>query len=252
MLDQAPWVRFVVIVGGSMLLAALIMLLIRRRYKKPSGESHNEVAGFIFATVGVLQAVLLAFIVFALWEAHGTAERAAAQEAAQVLATARYAATLPQPVRHELPEELRLYAETVLNSEWMTMSEGDSSKGDAAIGAMWHSYDKLHPPENYANAATLLTDLSTARTQRILSSQAALPSVFWVVLVGGSLITIIFAFVLYMENARVHALMVALLAGIMALCLWLILEVNHPFAGAVQVSTDSFEHALQVINAMMS
>jgi hypothetical protein len=72
----------------------------------------------------------------------------------------------------------------------------------------------------------------------------------WVVLVGGSIITLVFAFVLYMENAQIHALMVAMLAGIIALCLWLILELNQPFAGAVQVPKDAFEHVLHVLNGM--
>jgi hypothetical protein len=60
MLDQPGWVNCLIIVGGSMLVAALLTLLIRRKVRQPSGESHNEVAGFIFATVGVLYAVLLA------------------------------------------------------------------------------------------------------------------------------------------------------------------------------------------------
>jgi len=250
MLDQPAWVPFLVVVGGSMLVAAVVTLLVRQKVRKPSGESHNEVAGFIFATVGVLSAVLLAFIVFALWEGYGTAERAAAQEAATVLATARYANTLPEPVRHEMHDQLRAYSEVVLNDEWKTMTQDSGRQGDRVMSELWSTYGKLRPKADYSEAATLLSDLSTARTQRILSSQAALPVVFWIVLVGAGLITVIFAFVLYMENAQVHALMVALLAGIIALCLWLILEVNQPFAGAVQVPKDSFEHVLHVIDAM--
>jgi hypothetical protein len=75
MFDLPTWLRFLIIVGGSMLAAAGVTLLIRRKVRKPSGESHNEVAGFIFATVGVLYAVLLALIVLAIWEAYGTADR---------------------------------------------------------------------------------------------------------------------------------------------------------------------------------
>jgi hypothetical protein len=250
MLNQLELLRLLVIVGGSMLAALVVTLLIRRKVRKPSGESHNEVAGFIFATVGVLDAVLLAFVILALWEGYGTAERAAAQEAALVLATARYGATLPEPARHAMHDQLRAYAEVVLNNEWKTMTQDAGLAGDRLIDALWSSYGTLRPPGAYAQAATLLSDLSTARTQRILSSQAALPRIFWIVLVGGSLITLVYAFVLYMENARVHALMVALLAGIIALCLWLILELNHPFAGAMPVPKDAFEHTLQVINAM--
>jgi hypothetical protein len=97
--------------------------------RKPSGEIHNEVAGFIFATVGVLDSVLLAFIVLALWEGYGTAERAA-QEASLVLATAGYAATLPEPRRHEMHDQLRAYAEVVLNDEWKTMTQASGGAGD--------------------------------------------------------------------------------------------------------------------------
>jgi hypothetical protein len=251
MFDQSTWVAFLVIVGGSMLVAAGITLLIRKKVRKPSGESHNEVAGFIFATVGVLYAVLLALIVLASWEGYGTAEHAAAQEAATVLAIARYASTLPDPERREVLDHLRTYTEVVLAQEWKTMSQNTGDAGDQAILDLWNTHGTLQPRGDYSTGETLLSDLSTDRTQRILSSQATLPAIFWVVLVGGALITLIFAFILYMENAQVHAWMVALLAGIIALCLWLILAVDHPFEGAVQVSKDSFEHALHVLDGML-
>jgi hypothetical protein len=249
-LDQQTWINFVAIVGGSMLFGAVVTLLIRRKVRQPSGESHNEVAGFIFATVGVLAAMLLAFVVFALWEGFGTAERATAQEAAMVLATARYATTMPEPMQHEMHDQLHRYAEIVLSSEWKTMTEESGRAGDQVIANLWSTYGKLRPAGAYEQAATLLSDLSTARTQRILSSQSVLPNVFWFVLIGAAFVTVIYAFVLYMENARVHALMVALLAGTFGLCLWLIFEVNHPFAGAVQVPKDAMEHALHVIETI--
>jgi hypothetical protein len=250
MLDQPAWVNCLIIVGGSMLVAAVVTLLIRRRVREPSGESHNEVAGFIFAAVGVLDAVLLAFIIFALWEAYGTAARAVAQEAATILATARYNTTVPEPVRHELLGGLRTYTEIVLNHEWKTMTEASGAAGDQAIAALWSTYGQLRPPGAYEEMATLLSDLSTDRTLRILASQAALPALFWVVLVGASVITLIFCFVLFMESAWVHALMSALLAGIIAMSLWLIFELNHPFAGGVQVPKDAMEHALHVLESM--
>jgi hypothetical protein len=252
MLDQSTWVEFLAIVGGSMLVAAGVTLLIRQKVQKPSGESHNEVAGFIFATVGVLYGVLLALIVLASWEGYGTAEHAAAQEAATVLATARHATTLPEPVRHELLGQLHAYTEIVLTDEWKTMTQSSGSAGDQVILDLWNTHAKLHPRGDYSTGETLLSDLSTARTQRILSSQATVPAVFWVVLVGGALITLILSFILYMENAQMHALMVALLAGIIALCLWLILAVDYPFAGAVSVSKDSFEHTLHVLDGMLA
>jgi hypothetical protein len=153
MLDQPAWVNGLMIVGASMLVAALVTQLIRRRVRAPSGESHNEVAGFIFATVGVLDAVLLTIMIFALWEGYGAAEPAAAQEAATILATARYATTVPAPVQHELIGGLRTYTEIVLTREWKTMTEAAGAAGDRAIAALWRGGDAALGPEHTPHAA---------------------------------------------------------------------------------------------------
>ena len=101
LLTQPAWLTCLVIVGGSMVAAGAVTLLVRPRVKSPSCEHHNQVAGFIFAAVATVHAVLLAFLVFAVWQDFSTADRAAAQEAATLLATARYAAKFPEPIRHQ-------------------------------------------------------------------------------------------------------------------------------------------------------
>ena len=70
------WLLFLLIVGGSVLLAWVGTLLLRRLTKAPMDDRQNEVAGFIFATVGVLYAVLLAFTVIIVWEQYLSAENA--------------------------------------------------------------------------------------------------------------------------------------------------------------------------------
>jgi hypothetical protein len=57
-------------------------------------SSNNEVAGFKFATVGVLYAVLLAFAVIVVWEKFSAAEDHVALEAAAA------ATLLPAGRRH--------------------------------------------------------------------------------------------------------------------------------------------------------
>ncbi|HEX8032669.1 MAG TPA: hypothetical protein VF510_02425 [Ktedonobacterales bacterium] len=73
------WLLFILIVGGSMSLAGVGTVFVRRRMKAPMDEAHNEVAGFIFAAVSVLYAVVLAFMVFAVWEEYNGARQAASQ-----------------------------------------------------------------------------------------------------------------------------------------------------------------------------
>ena len=51
---------------------------------------NNEIAGFKFATVGVIYAVLLAFSVIVVWEKFSDAENAVAEEAGATAALFHY------------------------------------------------------------------------------------------------------------------------------------------------------------------
>lgn len=81
-------------------------------------------------------------------------------------------------------------------------------------------------------------------------NEANLPAPFWFVLVIGAAITICFCLVLHMENVWLHAGMTALLTGLIAMCIWLIVAINHPLAGDLHISTNAFEYALHVINSL--
>ena len=49
-------------------------VMVRRHVTLERLSTNNEVAGFKFATVGVLDAVLLAFVVIIVWEKFSEAE----------------------------------------------------------------------------------------------------------------------------------------------------------------------------------
>jgi len=74
----------VVIVGGSLLLVLLAILLVRRLVPHQTMARHNDVAGVIFAIMGVTYAVVLALIIFALWEKHAETRHILDREANSV------------------------------------------------------------------------------------------------------------------------------------------------------------------------
>ena len=78
---QPLWLSAALLIGATTLLAMAAPVLVRRRVKTERLRINNEVAGFTFATVGVLYAVLLAFAVIVVWEKFNEAEHAAAEEA---------------------------------------------------------------------------------------------------------------------------------------------------------------------------
>jgi hypothetical protein len=76
------------------LLSMAGLILVRRWIGLDRLKTNNEVAGFKFATVGVLYAVLLAFAVLVVWEKFNRAEENVAQEAGGAATIYRLAAGL--------------------------------------------------------------------------------------------------------------------------------------------------------------
>src|SRR5262249_15705820 len=75
------WYSGIVVVGLPMVLAMVGSILVRRYVTLEKLAENNEVAGFKFAVVGVLYAVLLAFAIVVVWERFSNAENNVATEA---------------------------------------------------------------------------------------------------------------------------------------------------------------------------
>jgi ABC-type multidrug transport system permease subunit len=92
--------------------------------------------------------------------------------------------------------------------------------------------------------------LSEERVARLMESQNSLPGIFWFVLTVGAIMTISFSFILRVADVRLHIFMVLLLTCSITLCLWLIIVMNDPFVGTMQVSSDPLKYALYVIDTL--
>ena len=75
------WLSAFLIVGLPTALAMFGPVVVRRFVQLDKLRTNNEVAGFKFATVGVIYAVLLAFAVIVVWEKFNDAELNVAREA---------------------------------------------------------------------------------------------------------------------------------------------------------------------------
>jgi len=245
------------------LLFALIVVLpvctsyvgisyMRRSTRRPQrSESHNNVAGFIFATVSAIYAVLLGFLIVDVWNQYYNADQAVIQESSAIIGAARTAMALPEPARGKILDRLRSYAEIVINEEWRSdVGLEGSPRALTTINEIWAIYYSVPLDKVDTNMTASLDALSAGREVRLLTNETSMPVIFWVVLVTGGVITISFCFILQMEDTRVHAGLTALLTAIITICLWLILLINHPFSGDFRVTTNAFKHAIYVINSL--
>lgn len=94
--DVPLWVQGVIITLAAEIYAVGLMLLSRYVYGISRLELNNEVAGFKFAVVGVFYAVMLAFVVIAVWEDYRDTEAAVRDEAKATVDLFRVAEALPE------------------------------------------------------------------------------------------------------------------------------------------------------------
>jgi uncharacterized protein (DUF983 family) len=219
---------------------------------------HNDVAGFIYAVLGVIYAVLLALVVIATWEEFGRARVTVETEANALAEIFWLAHQLPEPEGRELQELCRSYAEEVVNVGWPLMEQGrtPSLERSQETSRAWVLIDDIratiqgYEPRTaageqlYAEGLDQVQRLADARRTRLVAAEDSLPTVLWVVLIVGGIVVVGFAYLFGMENTVAHALMVVALAGVIALVLFTIAALDHPFSGGARVGPEAFELVL--------
>jgi Protein of unknown function (DUF4239) len=253
-----PVVYGVLVVCGACIAAVIGLALVQRLVPVETRKEHNDVAGFIYAVLGVIYAVLLALVVIAVWEDFGRARDTVETEANALAEIAWLAHALPEPEGRELQELCRSYAEEVVNVGWPLMEQGEtpslersqeSSRGWVLIDdirATIQGYEPRTAAEEqlYAEGLDQVQRLADGRRDRLVQAEEGLPTVLWVVLIVAGIVVVGFAFLFGLENTGTHALMVVALAGVIALVLFTIAAMEHPFSGGARVGPDAFELVL--------
>jgi hypothetical protein len=252
LLDTQPlWLSGALLIGVATLLAMAAPIFVRRRVPSERLRINNEVAGFTFATVGVLYAVLLAFAVIIVWEKFSEAEHAAAQEAGAVATLYRLANGIGEGPGEALRESLTRYARAAVTEDWPAMARSESSR--EVTRALDSTYTALltFTPDDGRGTALLdealrqLDLLTEARRTRLILASGAVPGVLWFVLVGGAFVTVGFTLFFGTENLRVQALMTGILSFLIFSGLLVIIAINHPFAGPVRVHPEALLEVLE-------
>ncbi|MDQ1358132.1 MAG: hypothetical protein QOJ52_3418 [Acidimicrobiaceae bacterium] len=244
------------LLGALMVVVAVAisvggLMLVRRNVALATLEQHNDVAGFIIAVIGLLYGVLLAFVVIIVWQQYDAATSNANHEAISVDLLYRDAALFPDqtaPIR----QTLREYAHSVVDDEWHAMSDrqGDSPVTDHLVGQLLTQFRAVHiqsPEEQtfYTESVKRVYDLADARRQRLDANSNQLPGVLWIVLLAGGVITVGFTYFFGVSHFASHVLMVAALAAMIALTLYLVLSLDLPFSGDLRVGPHAMEQAIR-------
>ncbi len=122
--SQPLWISGLIIIGGGTLASMLGPALVRRCVALDRLTINNEIAGFKFATVGVLYAVLLAFVIIVVWEKFSEAEANVVREAGAAENLYRLSQGLGDFSGPDLRKAVGTYLKAAMADDWPAMDKG--------------------------------------------------------------------------------------------------------------------------------
>jgi hypothetical protein len=189
--SQPLWISGVIIVGGGTLLATLGPSLVRRFVALERLTINNEIAGFKFATVGVLYAVLLAFVIIVVWEKFSNAEVIVVHEAGAAENVYRLSQGLGDVSGRDLRNAVIVYLKAAVADDWPAMSEGLPTARGPAKQALDEIYFMVSIANEQTDRAVIseifsqLDRITESRRSRLVAAEGAVPTVIWLVLWDG-------------------------------------------------------------------
>ena len=249
----------VLVVGGVCLISLIGFELVHRLVPTQSRQRHNDVAGFIYAALGVIYAVLLALVVISVWEEYQAASETVEQEANSTAEVFLLGYELPDPEGAHIQELARSYAEEVVHKEWPLMAQAEQPvlEQEAGTSAGWDLIDDLRAtlhgfePQTkseeqlYAEGLDQVGRLGDARRTRLIASEEGVPGILWSVLIFGGIATVGFTYLFGLQSTWAHRLMVVTLAAVIGLVLFTIAALGHPFSGGARIGPGFFELVLE-------
>jgi hypothetical protein len=244
------WLLGLLLVVGLPLVTVALQALVRRAAPDIVKGEHNDVAGFLIAVVGVVYAVTLAFIVIVTWEGYRDARTVVHHEAGSLRSLYRDTEALPEPTRSQMSTLVLRYGREVAEGEWAALDEGEGSRAAFdLITQMFDTMSRAAPTTPVheaflAEALVQLNDVADDRAERISVAEEGLLSIMWAAIFVGGGVTIGFALLFGVSDQRLHYLMVGAFATVLAVQIFVILVLSHPFSGDLAVSPDPFLHVV--------
>ncbi len=253
LLDMPIWLVGITVVGVSAVVGVILVYGLDLFVKNHRGEEYNSVVSDGFSAVGTMYAIVAGLLVFGVFTSFEDAHHQSADEASTLVLMYRSAQAFPQPEKAQAQQAVVGYIHSVMDDEWPALADGvGSPKTSRAVDHLFDVYGPMAPDarwsDQYGSSVDDLGDVVKLRNQRIDFAKDSLPPIYWFLLFAGGFVTLLYLALAYVEKKAMHALAVGLMAVMLGLVIFLLLEVNHPFRGEIAVSKDNFQNALTSIS----
>jgi hypothetical protein len=160
----------------------------------------------------------------------------------------------PDEKRAQIRTLALAYIDRVLKDEWPILDYGQvaPSARRAALDLI-DAVSSFEPQsakdtELYAAAVAACCEFWNSRRTRTNTAEHGVPFLEWVVILVGGVITVAFTYFFKVEHLQIQVLMTAMVAIIIALCIFLVLMFGYPFSGELKVDPSCFKVTQAIIN----
>lgn len=248
MVQIPSFLLFILLVGFTGLLGGFTTYLVRKYIVVKIQRSHNEVTGFVFIAIAGFYALLLSFVVFVVWDQLNETRANVSNEGSSAMGLYRDIKYYPDTVAsHQLSAAYLDFVYNVIDDEFPNMAiMKPSRKTPESLSHVYFEMERLNPQTPFqiqlvSEMFHHLNELDTFRGLRTTSIETEIPSPIWLPIILGAFITFIFALLLDIENARMHIGINTLLGMFIAMFIFIIIVLDHPYTGAIGLKPKAYK-----------
>jgi hypothetical protein len=243
-----------IVVGPGIILLLVAFglggLTLFRRFQLPKlrfGHSDAHFSGAMVASIMVFYGLALALTAVHVWETYEDVEKVVTREAACLAILWRDINEYPEPTRSLLQAGLKDYADYTIHEAWPMQRQGivpvrGIQRLDRFQATLMQYEPKTEAEKLLASEAlSAYHDMIEVRRMRLDAVEIHLPGVMWLVVLAGAAISLLSAFYFPVEDFRVHAAQVSLLATLIGIVIFLIVALDRPFQGQLGLGPGAFE-----------
>jgi hypothetical protein len=252
------YTAFSLIILLSAAAAVVFTRFIHRRVHVDLRRRHQDVGGMVFLQLGVLFAVLLAFVFSESFTEYQEAQRAIDLECGALHGAAMMQSVLPKAEARQMLTLEAGYLQAVVAYDWPEMRRHHRGS-QLAVDAMTRLIQAaarlpLVDPTLSAVKGQILDLYATAHAQRevrLFEAQNGLPLILWIALISFGVI--LMGFVAF--SGIEHTAWLIALGVTFAVCVSTTMAVvgllNYPFDGALALKPTDFMDRLADVNALL-
>ena len=231
---------------------ALVGLTLVRQFLIPRLHYHdgaNDAVSGTVQAIGVFYGITVGLIAVGVWNTNSNASDLVSREAASIGALYRDVSGYPPPLRDELRGKLREYTVFVINQAWPAQQRGEGQVVRAGVGILddfqftLHNFQPANASQSALHGETLhaYNQLLEYRRLRIDAVGGRLSPVMWSVIWVGAAISIGIAYFFNIPDFKLHAILIILMGGFLAMVLFMIVINDKPFFGHSKISSDPYK-----------